>query len=109
MNLLVGSSPSTAIFSQRFCWLIAFIRVRRRIATRYGGQLRRFFKMAIGRLQVVLLSDLWAIPHPAADYVSRELFFQFRLAAGTSILKQLWPLMQSGPVDDLSESIRELF
>lgn len=76
-------------------------------ATTCGGLLHRIlhrlFEVCICDLKIVLLSHLWAVPHPLTNNVRREGFLQFRLPAGTHVLEQLWPGLQPGPLDDLQK------
>jgi hypothetical protein len=54
-------------------------------------------------LKVVLHGDLRGVPQPRADDVDRELLQEFRLAAGSQILKELWPRFDLGLLEDPQE------
>ena len=81
-----------SVFRGFFIWVYCDLL---RVSGVYGGLLLRillrFFEVLIRHLQIMLLSHLRAVPHPAADNVRRVGFLRFRLATGSQVLEQLRP------------------
>ena len=65
---------------------------------------RRFFKVRIEHLQVVLSGDAFAVAEPRADDVSGEHFRQFGLPGRSEVVPQTRPRVTAGSLDDLRES-----
>jgi hypothetical protein len=61
---------------------------------------RRPFKVLIGRLQIVLAGDLWAVAHPLADDVGGIGFLKLGLPRRSQIVEDPRPRCQAGPFDD---------
>jgi len=65
---------------------------------------RRFFKVGIEHLQVMLRGDAFAVAEPRADDVSGEHFRQFGLSARSEVVPQSRPRGHARSLDDLLES-----
>lgn len=64
--------------------------------------------MFIPDLQVVLVSNLFAVAHPLANGLSRESFFHFRLPGGSEVLKDTWPDLQLSGSDEARHLLAEI-
>lgn len=55
----------------------------------------------ISHLRVAYQSNRRAVPDPLTRLEDVELFHQFRFVGCSHVVMQLWPLRQSGSLDDL--------
>jgi hypothetical protein len=57
-------------------------------------------KIAVSDLEVMFGGDSLRVADPRADNVHGVVLNKFRLAARPEVLKQLWPRLHTGAVDD---------
>ena len=69
---------------------------------------RRFFKVGIEHLQVMLRGDAFAVAKPRADDVGGEHFRQFGLPTRSQVVPQSRPREQAGFLDDLLKSSSQI-
>jgi hypothetical protein len=68
----------------------------RHICAAFCAAFQCSLEMLIGHLKIMLPRDLWTVPNPLANNVSRERLLEFRLPARSQVVEDSRPWFHAG-------------